>query len=114
MVAGNRGVKYVTTVKMLKNGLLRLPKRFRDELGLRNGAPFAFLRLGDALILLPVAQKFELLSQRVRAALEAAGATTEKLLATLPEARKEVYARRCGNRLSAGSAHSGLPRRRRK
>ena len=62
--------------------------------GLGNGAPFTVLRLGNGLILLPEQQRFEQLCQKVSSSLTAAGVTPEDLLATLPEVRNRVYARR--------------------
>ena len=41
------------TTKIGEKGQLTVPKQFRQDLGLGNGAPFAVLRLGDGLILLP-------------------------------------------------------------
>lgn len=73
--------------------LLTVPKRFRKELRLGTGAPFAVLRLGDGLVLLPEQQRFEQLCEQVSSALTGAGLTPEAILATLPEARKRVFAR---------------------
>jgi AbrB family looped-hinge helix DNA binding protein len=89
-------LEYLATTKIGEKGQLTVPKQFRDDLGLGNGAPFAVLRLGDGLILLPEQQRFERLCQEISANLTAAGLTREDLLATLPEARERVYARRYG------------------
>jgi AbrB family looped-hinge helix DNA binding protein len=43
----------MTTTKIGEKGQLTVPKQFREDLGLGIGAPFAVLRLGDGLILLP-------------------------------------------------------------
>lgn len=96
-------LEYLTTTKIGEKGQLTVPKQFREDLGLGNGSPFAVLRLGDGLILLPEQQRFEHLCERVSASLSAVGLKPEELLATLPEARDRVYARRYGNR-PAGSA----------
>jgi AbrB family looped-hinge helix DNA binding protein len=101
MAAHSRTVEYLTTTKIGEKGQLTVPKQFREDLGLGTGAPFAVLRLGDGLILLPEQQRFESLCQRVSSRLTAAGLTSEDLLATLPEARQRVYARRYGKRTSA-------------
>ena len=69
-----------------------------------NGAPFAVLRLGDGLILLPEQQRFEQLCERVSARLTGAGLTPDDLIDTLPEARNRVYARLYGKRPSASVA----------
>jgi len=61
---------------------------------LGTGAPFAVLRLGDGLILLPEQQRFEHLCQKVSSTLAATGLTSEDLLATLPAVHNRVYARR--------------------
>jgi hypothetical protein len=44
------------------------------------------------------AQRFEELRQKLQSTLKAAGITLEDLLATLPEARKRVYARLYGQK----------------
>jgi AbrB family looped-hinge helix DNA binding protein len=94
MATHNTTLEYLTTTKIGEKGQLTVPKQFREELGLGNGAPFTVLRLGDGLILLPEQQRFEQLCQKVSSSLTAAGATPEDILATLPEARKRVYAER--------------------
>ena len=79
-------------------------KQFREDLGLGNGAPFAVLRLGDGLILLPEQQRFEQLCEQVSTSLSRAGLTSDDLLATLPAARDRVYARRYGTKSSPSAA----------
>ena len=86
-------LEYLTTTKIGEKGQLTVPKEFREDLGLGTGAPFAVLRLGDGLVLLPEQQRFENLCQRISTALIGAGLTPEAVLATLPEARKRVFAR---------------------
>ena len=97
-------LEYLTTTKIGEKGQLTVPKQFREDLGLGNGAPFAVLRLGDGLILLPEQQRFEQLCEQVSARLTGAGLTTDDLIATLPEARNRVYARLYGKRPSGGAA----------
>jgi len=87
-------LEYLTTTKIGEKGQLTVPKRFRKDLGLGTGAPFAVLRLGDGLVLLPEQQRFEHLCAQVGAALTGAGLTPQAILATLPEARKRVFERR--------------------
>ena len=87
-----------------------MPKQFRQDLGLGTGAPFAVLRLGDGLILLPEHQRFENLCQRVSASLTAAGVTVREVLATLPAARNRVFERR----YPAQAAVSGRSQRKRR
>ena len=71
-----------------------MPKQFREDLGLGIGSPFAVLRLGDGLVLLPEQHRFDRLCEQVRVALTGAGLTPEAILSTLPNARKRVFARR--------------------
>lgn len=87
-------LEYLATTKIGEKGQLTVPKSFRKDLGLGMGAPFAVLRLGDGLILLPEQQRFEHLCDVVGSALTAVGLTPEAILATLPEARQRVFARR--------------------
>lgn len=94
----NPTLEYLTTTKIGEKGQLTVPKQFREDLGLGNGAPFAVLRLGDGLILLPEQRRFEQLCEQVSANLTGAGLAFDDLLATLPEARNRVYARRYGKK----------------
>lgn len=104
MASHNTTLEYLTTTKIGEKGQLTVPKQFREDLGLGNGAPFAVLRLGDGLILLPEQQRFEQLCEQLSARLTGAGLTPDDLIATLPEARNRVYARLYGKRPSAGRA----------
>jgi AbrB family looped-hinge helix DNA binding protein len=101
MANHNSTLEYLATTKIGEKGQLTVPKQFREDLGVGNGAPFAVLRLGDALILLPEQQRFEQLCDQVRARLTNAGLTSDDILATLPEARSRVYARLYGGKRSA-------------
>jgi len=101
MATHNTTLEYLVTTKIGEKGQLTVPKQFREDLGLGNGAPFAVLRLGDGLILLPEQQRFEQLCEHVSARLTDAGLTPDHLLATLPEARSRVYARIYGSKPSA-------------
>ena len=98
MATHNTTLEYLATTKIGEKGQLTVPKQFRRELGLGTGAPFAVLRLGNGLILLPEQQRFESLCRQVSARLTAAGMKSKDLLATLPEARERVYARRYGKK----------------
>ena len=104
MVTPNPTLEYLTTTKIGEKGQLTVPKQFREDLGLGNGAPFAVLRLGDGLILLPEQQRFEQLCEQVSTRLSRAGLTSDDLLATLPAARDRVYARRYGTKSSPSAA----------
>jgi AbrB family looped-hinge helix DNA binding protein len=94
MAVFNPIIEFLSTTKIGEKGQLTVPKDFREDLGLGAGAPFAILRLGDGLILLPEQKRFEQLCHRVSSRLKAVGVSAEDLLATLPEARQRVYTRR--------------------
>jgi AbrB family looped-hinge helix DNA binding protein len=111
MATRDSALEYLATTKIGEKGQLTVPKQFREDLGLGNGAPFAVLRLGDGLILVPEQQRFEHLCQQISSMLTAAGVTPDDLLATLPEARNRVYARRYGKK-PVGGAERPRPRRR--
>ena len=89
-------IEYLTTTKIGEKGQLTVPKEFREDLGLETGAPFAVLRLGDGLILLPEQQRFNQLCEQMTAALAGAALTPKAILATLPQARERVFERRYG------------------
>lgn len=114
MATHNRALEYLTTTKIGEKGQLTVPKQFREDLGLGNGAPFAVLRLGDGLILLPEQQRFDQLCKRVSEKLTEAGITSEALLATLPHARNRVYSRKYGRNSSEASSVRRSIRRRSK
>jgi AbrB family looped-hinge helix DNA binding protein len=108
-------LEYLTTTKIGEKGQLTVPKQFREELGLGTGAPFAVLRLGDGLILLPEQKRFDQLCEKISSTLTGAGITPKSLLATLPEARERVFQRRYGVKGSAApSSGPKLEERRRK
>jgi AbrB family looped-hinge helix DNA binding protein len=108
MATHNTTLEYLTTTKIGEKGQLTVPKQFREDLGLENGAPFAVLRLGDGLILLPQQRRFEHLCQQVGSSLAAAALTSEELLATLPAARNRVYAHHYGKKPPAGASRRRL------
>ena len=113
MVTHDSALEYLATTKIGEKGQLTVPKQFREDLGLGTGAPFAVLRLGDGLILVPEQQRFERLCQEISSILTNAGVTREDLLATLPEVRDRLYARHYGKR-SASKTARPRPRSRRK
>lgn len=98
MATRNIAVEYLTTTKIGEKGQLTVPKQFREDLGLGDGSPFAVLRLGDGLILLPEQGRFNALCAQVSSALIAGGVDPQEILATLPGARERVYARRYKHR----------------
>jgi AbrB family looped-hinge helix DNA binding protein len=94
MASRLKTLEYLATTKIGEKGQLTVPKQFRKDLGLGTGAPFAVLRLGDGLVLLPEQQRFQHLCEQVSETLTGAGLTPEQVLATLPEARNRVFERR--------------------
>lgn len=113
MASRQATLEYLTTTKIGEKGQLTVPKQFREDLGLGTGAPFAVLRLGNGLVLLPEQQRFERLCEQLGAALTGAGLKPGAILATLPEARKRVFARRYGKKEKADSSsprQAGTPR----
>jgi len=100
-------LEYLTTTRIGEKGQLTVPKQFREDLGLEAGAPFAVLRLGDGLILLPEQQRFDQLCGEISAALTTAGVTPKSLLETLPATRQRIHERRYG----AGGAEPAASRR---
>jgi AbrB family looped-hinge helix DNA binding protein len=113
MATRNKTLEYLTTTKIGEKGQLTVPKQFREDLGLGAGAPFAVLRLGDGLVLLPQQRQFENLCERVSSALTGIGLTPEAILATLPEARRRVFARRYSKTDSPAAASRRKSRRQR-
>lgn len=111
MATRHKAIEYLATTKIGEKGQLTVPKRFREDLGLGVGAPFAVLRLGDGLILLPEDRRFDELCERFIATLGSAGVTPAALLAALPEARNRVYTRRYGKTRSSASGRSRNVRR---
>lgn len=89
-------LEYLNTTKIGEKGQLTVPKQFREELGLEAGAPFAVLRLGDGLILLPEQRRFDSLCERISSTLTAAGVAAEDVLSTLPRTRQRLFERRYG------------------
>jgi AbrB family looped-hinge helix DNA binding protein len=94
MASRQATLEYLTTTKIGEKGQLTVPKQFRKDLGLGAGAPFAVLRLGDGLVLLPEQQRFERLCEQISSALSRAGVTPQEALASLPEIRQRLYERR--------------------
>ena len=94
MATRNLTLEYLATTKIGEKGQLTVPKQFRKDLGLGTGAPFAVLRLGDGLVLLPEQRRFQRLCEQVSKTLVGAGLTPESVLATLPEVRNHVFERR--------------------
>lgn len=100
-------LEFLTTTRIGEKGQLTVPKEFREDLKLAAGAPFAVLRLGDGLILLPEQQRFEQLCARISEKLTNSGYTAADLLDTLSTVRERIYKRRYGK----GRAKNVRPRR---
>jgi AbrB family looped-hinge helix DNA binding protein len=113
-MASNTTLEYLTTTKIGEKGQVTVPKQFRHELRLGTGSPFAVLRLGNGLVLLPQQQRFEELCRRFSEWLANTEMTPQMLLATLPEARSRVYARRYGKKPVRRSNQSDSRKPRRK
>lgn len=111
MATHDSALEYLATTKIGEKGQLTVPKQFREDLGLGTGAPFAVLRLGDGLILVPEQQRFERLCQEISSILTSAGVTREDVLATLPEARDLVYAQHYGKKPAGNARRRALRRR---
>lgn len=90
-------LEFLATTRIGEKGQVTVPKQFRENLGLETGAPFAVLRLGNGLILMPQQEHFDRLCNRIGSALTSAGLTPKTVLAALPEARQRVYERRYGS-----------------
>jgi AbrB family looped-hinge helix DNA binding protein len=88
--------EFMGNTKIGEKGQVTIPKQFREDLDLAAGAPFAVLRVGNGLILLPEHQRFEQLCARVTSVLTNLGVKPQELLATLQEARKRVFTRHYG------------------
>jgi len=108
MTADAPVVEYLTTTRIGEKGQLTVPKQYREDLGLAAGAPFTVLRFGDGLILLPEQRRFDQLCATINATLTAGGITAEAVLATLPETRERLYARRYGESATAALATSPI------
>jgi len=107
MPSTESAVEYLATTRIGEKGQLTVPKEFREDLGLDVGAPFAVLRLGDALLLMPEQRRFEQLCRRLSQSLARMGVTEKKALSTLPEVRQRLYSRRYApkNRAVSSSHH---------
>jgi len=112
MATRDSALEYLATTKIGEKGQLTVPKKFREDLGLGNGAPFAVLRLGGGLILVPEQRRFERLCEEISSILASAGVTREDVLATLPKARELVYARYYGKKPAGKAQRPALSHRR--
>ena len=77
-------------------GRLPLGKQVRQALGLHAGSTVAYIKVGDALLLIPQDAHLAQLLEAVTAAFERAGMSVDQMLAELPHVREEI-----------GTAHYG-------
>jgi AbrB family looped-hinge helix DNA binding protein len=87
-------LEYLATTRIGEKGQLTVPKQFREDLDLGTGSPFAVLRIGDALLLIPEQNRFETLCDEIRQAFSTSGATPRSLLHTLPKVRADLFRER--------------------
>ena len=95
-MAAHSVLEYLTTTRIGEKGQLTVPKQYREDLGLETGAPFAVLRMGNGLFLIPEQQRLERLCDKIGGVFMAAGATEASLLATLATMRKSIYEEQYG------------------
>ena len=96
MPTRSKTIEFLAITKIGEKGQITVPKRFREDLGIGIGARVDVLRLGGGLVVLPERRGFERACEKMRSALMGAGFAGDKFLASLPEARKRVFARRYG------------------
>ena len=77
-------------------GRLPLGKPVRQALGLHAGSTVAYVKVGDALLLIPQDTHLTQLMEAATAAVERAGISVDEMLAELPHIREEI-----------GTAHYG-------
>jgi bifunctional DNA-binding transcriptional regulator/antitoxin component of YhaV-PrlF toxin-antitoxin module len=77
-------------------GRLPLGKPVRQALGLHAGSTVAYIKVGDALLLIPLDAHLAHLLEAATAAFERAGISVDEMLAELPHVREEI-----------GTAHYG-------
>lgn len=86
-------VELLATTRLGEKGQLTIPKEYRRSLALDAGAPFAVVKVGNALLLIPEQARFRELCDRLAKAFSSHGIEAADVLAALPEAREIVYAR---------------------
>ena len=101
---GRFAIDFLTTTNLGEKGQLTVPKEFREALTLEAGDPIAVVRIGNGLMLIPEHSRIRLLCERITKVFARHDIAPARILATLPEARKRVFARR----------YPGLARRARK
>ncbi len=84
-------VGFVGKVHLTRKGQVTVPKPLRQQLQMESGKALLLLQLGEALLLLPEMTEFETVRRRIQETLAKTGRTPEEILATLPEARRQVF-----------------------
>ncbi len=84
-------VGFVRVVHLTRKGQVTVPKQLRQQLQMESGQALLLLQMGEALLLLPEMTEFETVRRRIQDALGKTGRTPDKILATLPEARRRVF-----------------------
>jgi AbrB family looped-hinge helix DNA binding protein len=97
MANQNPALEYLTTTRIGEKGQLTVPKQFREDLGLEAGAPFAVLRMGNGLLLIPEQRRFEQLCEQIGSALTAAGISQSQMVEALPEVRDQIFQEHYGD-----------------
>src|SRR5690242_20371481 len=77
-------------------GRLPLAKPLRTALGLSAGSTVAFVKVGDALMVIPQDAHLASLMEKATAALHRANISVDDLLEALPQARDEVVTEHYG------------------
>ena len=103
-------VTYLTTARLGEKGQITVPKEFRDTFALEVGAPIAVLQLGSGLILIPEQARLRQLCDRVAQTFASHGIEADDLLATLPEAREQVFAHHYPDLATRKSTHKRTQR----
>ena len=84
-------VGFVGKVQMTRAGQVTVPKRLREQLQMESGTALLLLQVGEALLFLPDVTEFEAVRRRIEETLARTGRTSEEIMATLPEARRQVF-----------------------
>ena len=88
---GELTVGFVGKVHLTRKGQVTVPKHLRQQLQMESGAPLLLLQMGEALLLLPDVTEFEAVRRRIQETLAKTGHTPEEIMATLPDARRQVF-----------------------
>lgn len=82
-------VEYLAGGTISSNGVVLLPKNYRERVGIDGSAPVSFIRLGNALLMIPEMRRFEYLCQEIEQALSGAGITEDFLRLAFDELNKQ-------------------------